>query len=137
MNIDIIPQGSPRPHLKQKTNSDGSIIIREGNELFVKLPNNERRKIGILNLQNRTLEVKRIRNKHLHNKSNSYGFNYFLIHEATLFDHIVLRETNTYKIPVQFIKENGKVLNFKRQNFEIQAFVSLGQIEGFRVGDVV
>lgn len=81
------------------------------------------------------MAVKRVRDKHLFRKFNAYGFNDYVLRNQTTFDWIRLSddEGNHWKIPVTFISEYGKFLNFKQQGFELQRFVSLEQIEQFRV----
>jgi hypothetical protein len=91
--------------------------------------------IGTVTKSTRTIEMKRKRAKHLHYMSNSYGFNDYILREQTTFDWVRLSDDlgNNWKIPVSYILEKGKYLNFKGQGFELQRFVSLENLEQFRV----
>ena len=93
------------------------------------------RRIGTITKSTRTIAVRRVRSKHLFRKFNAYGFNDYILRNQTTFDWIRLSddEGNHWKIPVKFVMEHGKYLNFKEQGFELQRFVSLDQIEQFRV----
>ena len=60
--------------------------------------------IGTINPTTKCFELKRKRTKHLHRKSNSYGFNHYILSTGQLFDYILLTdEHGTYKIPVSVI----------------------------------
>lgn len=96
------------------------------------------RKIGTITLSTRTMEIKRRRAAHLFRKMNAYGFNDYVLRTAKKFDTIRLSdETCDWKIPVKFILENGsemkQYLQFKEQGFEKQVFVTLTQLEQFRI----
>lgn len=79
----------------------------------------------------RQLEVMRERSKHLFRKFNAYGFNHYILANATLFDHVLLKEDNgVYKVPKEVILEKGKFMNFKNHGgFELQIFLPLNEIE--------
>jgi hypothetical protein len=104
-------------------------------QLSLKLKSEKKlRRIGTVTKSTRTLEIKRKRDKHLHIKSNSYGFNYQVLDNKKTFDTIRLSdEFCDWKIPLSFIMEKGSFLFFKQQGFEKQIFVTLEQIEQFRV----
>lgn len=89
------------------------------------------RAIGSINMKNRQLEVMRERSKHLFRKFNAYGFNHYILANATLFDHVLLKEDNgVYKVPKEVILEKGKFMNFKNHGgFELQIFLPLNEIE--------
>ncbi len=71
---------------------------------------------------------------HLFIKGNAYGFNDYVLREQNSFDWIRLSdETCHWKIPVKYILDNGKYLIFSQQGFELQRFVSLEELEQFRV----
>lgn len=94
---------------------------------------NRKRKIGVITRSTRTLVIRRNRDKHLFIKCNAYGFNDYVLRNTKSFDNISLSdEYASWKIPVKFILENGKHLNFKQQGFEKQIFVSLEEIEQFK-----
>ena len=82
----------------------------------------------------RTLTVTRNRAKHLLQKGNAYGLNHKLLAEATRFDTVrIVDDYGRWDIPREFILENGKFLLFAKQGFELQIFISLEQIERFKI----
>lgn len=100
---------------------DGKVELKLGTE---KHP----RKIG--KIEDGCLYVERTLSKHLHRKSNAYGFNYFLIKKSKSFNYVVLVEDGEYqyKIPKDSILQYGKVMNFKNSedgnSFELQIFLN-------------
>jgi hypothetical protein len=115
-----------------------TLLIKSNDKLIIVkllLKNMKPRMIGTVTKSTRTIEMKRKRAKHLHYMSNSYGFNDYILREQTTFDWVRLSDDlgNNWKIPVSYILEKGKYLNFKGQGFELQRFVSLENLEQFRV----
>ena len=115
-----------------------TLLIKSNDKLIIVkllLKNMKPRMIGTVTKSTRTIEMKRKRGKHLHYMSNSYGFNDYILREQTTFDWVRLSDDlgNYWKIPVSYILEKGKYLNFKGQGFELQRFVSLENLEQFRV----
>jgi hypothetical protein len=104
-------------------------------QLSLKLKSEKKlRRIGTVTKSTKTIDIKRKRGKHLHIKSNSYGFNYEVLDNKKSFDTVRLSdEISDWKIPLSFIMENGSFLFFKQQGFERQIFVTLEQIEPYRV----
>jgi len=104
-------------------------------QLSLKLKSEKKlRRIGTVTKSTKTIDIKRKRGKHLHIKSNSYGFNYEVLDNKKSFDRVRLSdEISDWKIPLSFIMENGSFLFFKQQGFERQIFVTLEQIEPYRV----
>ncbi len=99
--------------------------------LFIRSDRKERT-LGIIDKIERVVNMVRTRSKHLHSKSNSYGFNYLLINEAKTFDVVVLKdEITTYKIPKHIILKHGEFLFFKQRGFEKQIFVPLALLDTF------
>ena len=92
------------------------------------------RSIGRINMKHRQLEVMRERSKHLFRKYNAYGFNHHILANATLFDHVLLKEDNgVYNVPKEVILEKGKFMNFKNHGgFELQIFLPLDEIEKYK-----
>lgn len=91
------------------------------------------RKLGVINLKQRSMQIKRNRDKHLMYKFDAYGFNHKLLADSKLFDTIRLSDNIAeWVIPKEFILDNGKFLNFKGQGFELQTFITLSQIEQFK-----
>jgi len=125
--------------IRQFFDKDENRIIIESTDkrigISIKLiSEKKRRNIGYITKSTRTLFVKRERSKHLHWMSNSYGFNYHLIKEAKQFDLVSLSdEFSDYNIPRTYILENGKILFFKQQGFELQTFVTLNEMEQFKI----
>jgi|688.fasta_scaffold320624_4 hypothetical protein len=123
-----------------KTLSDeyGNLILCENNGariiLKLKLRSESRtRRIGVVNLGQKSIEIKRDSKKHLFRKNNSYGFNYQVLKDAKLFNSVRLKdESNEWLIPKDFILDNGSFLFFKEEGFERQIFVPIILIEGFK-----
>lgn len=119
-------------------NGDNKVMIKSTSKtktVFLLLKGEGRsRKIGTITLSTKAITIKRKREEHLFRKGNSYGFNSWVLREAQDFHTIMLNdELCHWRIPVKFILENGKYLNFSQNGFELQQFVSLEQIEQFRV----
>jgi len=84
------------------------------------------RLIGNVDYVNRILKVRRKKDKHLHYKTGSYGFNYHILSHAKHFDHVeVTDEDGTYKHSVKYLLNIGTFLYFLQQGFERQLFVTL------------
>ena len=91
------------------------------------------RKIGYVDTSSNTFVVKRERSKHLHYKSNSYGFNYRVIKDGKRFDKVMLHdEYGEYVIPKEVILNHGRFLFFKEEGFEKQIFLPLPMIEKYK-----
>jgi hypothetical protein len=95
------------------------------------------RAIGKIQLNDRYIELKRDRSKHLFRKNNSYGFNEYLIRASKTFDNVkLIDDTGTYVFPKTTILEKGSYLFFKQQGFEKQLFLQLDEIEKFKVNNI-
>lgn len=103
----------------------------------LKLSNEARvRNIGIVNLENRFIEIIRDKNRHLFRKGNAYGFNEHLIKTAKTFDKVKLIDNDgVYVFPKSIILEKGKYLFFKEQGFEKQLFLDMQVISEYRTND--
>jgi hypothetical protein len=117
---------------------NNTLLIRSNDKLIIvklKLKDMKPRMIGTVTKSTRTIEMKRKRDKHLHFMTNSYGFNDYILREQDSFDWVRLSDDlgNHWKIPVSYILEKGTYLNFKQKGFELQRFVSLANLEQFRV----
>ena len=115
-------------------NGNGIIVEKNGNFLSVSLQLKEKksRNIGTIDSERWILSVKRIREKHLFRKNQSYGFNFYVLDNAKKFDQIYLSdEHNNWLIPRKFILENGVFLNFKELGFERQIFITLEKLKEF------
>ena len=92
------------------------------------------KRIGVINLHEKWLFVKRVRSEHLHKKSNSYGLNHHILANATKFDHVKITDDfGTYLIPLQTVLDEGKFLHFKKQGFERQLFLDLDLIRKYKI----
>lgn len=125
--------------IKSLTDEVGNQLICKNNGkriiMSLKLVKEDRyRRIGIINLATKTMEVRRKRGLHLFRKGNSYGFNHQLLADAKLFDKIRLfDEEGEWVIPKEYILTNGSFLNFiNKGGFERQTFVTLEEIEQFK-----
>ncbi len=119
-------------------NGDNKVMIKSTTKtktVFLLLKGEGRkRKIGVITLSTRAMTIERKREEHLFRKNSSYGFNEYVLRKALDFDDIMLSDEHSHwRIPRTFILENGMYLNFSQNGFELQQFVSLEQIEQFRV----
>ena len=114
--------------------ADGNEIVVKDKNISLKLASEDRsRRIGIINSK-KQLSIKRKRIIHLHYKSQSYGFNHYVIDNAKKFNKVLLSdERGTYLIPNKIILEKGEFLYFKQQGFEVQIFLSLEIINQYKL----
>lgn len=123
---------------KQIADNVGNKIIASNNgsriKVLLKLNSEIRsRLLGYINIKSKSIKIIRKKEVHLLQKNNSYGFNHTLLLDAKRFDKILLKdEINSWKIPTQFILDNGKFLFFKEQGFEKQIFISIEQLNQFK-----
>jgi hypothetical protein len=119
--------------------SKNYLIIKQNNKMIIvslKLEAYTKvRLIGHVTKSTKTIHIKRSRDKHLFIKYNAYGFNDYVLRNQTSFDFISLSDETCHwsKIPVSFVLENGKYLNFAKQGFELQRFTSLDELEPYKV----
>lgn len=124
------------------TDAQGNIITADNNGktavLSLKLASESKsRKLGIIDIEKRTFEVKRVYSKHLFRKFNAYGFNHKILSETKLFDTIILSDDfNKWKFPVSLVLQKGKFLNFSKGGFELQVFIGLSELKDFEVENV-
>ena len=125
--------------IKSVSDDYGNLIVCKNNGtriiLSLKLVEEQRyRKIGVINLAQKTLSVKRKRDKHLFRKLGAYGLNHKLISDTKLFNKVRLSDEHSeWLIDNDFILKNGEFLHFKNpQGFELQTFISLHSIEQFK-----
>ena len=115
--------------ITQRTKHSLTIQLKLTNETRV-------RNIGIVNLENRFIEIVRDKHRHLFRKGNAYGFNEHLIKTAKTFDDVKLIDNDgAYVFPKSIILEKGKYLFFKEQGFERQLFLDMRVISEYRVND--
>jgi hypothetical protein len=127
--------------ITSKSDESGNLILIKNNGvrliLTLKLKSETKgRRLGIVNIDRKTFEVKRKREKHLFIKNQSYGFNHKLLIDATKFDKIRLSdEKNEWLIPKDYILNNGSFLHFKSSGgFERQIFIELDKLKEFERG---
>ncbi len=94
------------------------------------------RTLGVIDTTTKIMTIHRDREKHLHLKSWSYGFNHYLLSNATKFDRILMierfgTERHKYLIPVNVILAEGQFLHFLDAGFEKQIFLGLERIREF------
>lgn len=90
-------------------------------------------KVGTINKADRQIVIFRVRDKHLHMRTNSYGFNNFLIQKSSLIDTIKIIEdnsgiSNTYIVSRRSVLDIGSVANWIDEE---QIFVTLEYLERF------
>ena len=117
---------------------DNYLQIKSNDKLIhlkLKLKGDKIRLIGTVTKSTKTIEMRRKRGIHLFRKMNAWGFNHYVLKNAYTFDTIRLSDDlgNHWKIPVKYILDNGRFLQFKDEGFEKQQFVSLEELEQFRV----
>ena len=117
----------------------GNKLTVVDNTIYLMLKgDNKKRQIGRLNTSAKILSLKRDRERHLHYKSNSYGFNYQIIKQGTKFNKVLIADNEfNYLIPKEELLEMGKFMYFKQQGFEKQIFVKLEDLSNYIVGKVI
>ncbi len=123
---------------KTKSDSYGNLLYIKNNGkriiLSLKLVSETRkRRVGTINIAQKVLECRRVREKHLFRKGNAYGFNEQILRDARKFDKIRLIDNyEEWLIPVSFILEKKNYLHFLGQGFERQIFANMIDIEEFK-----
>lgn len=121
---------------KHKMPDGKELVIREHgtftSELFIQYQT-KLIKIGILNKNTGELVIFRKRVLHEHHRTNSYGFNAWLLHNSKHIKNIRIYEdndgvNNEYLISKQAIIDGGKEMNFIN---EVQIFYPIKQLETF------
>lgn len=112
----------------------GNKITVRGDVIYLELAGRKtKRQIGTIMTGTKRLLVHRKRGVHLMQKKNSYGFNHFILKNATKFDKLLVKdEGGLYQIPVNEILENGTFSYFKQQGFERQIFYPLDKLIEYR-----
>jgi hypothetical protein len=106
--------------------------------IYLHLANeNKQREIGVVYTVSKVFHIRRNPEKHIFKKNQSYGFNEYVIKTAKKFDKIHLLEEgengNQYLFPKDFVLEKGSYLHFKNEGFEKQLFVTLKDLEPYKV----
>lgn len=104
--------------------------------LYLKLlSENKKRLIGTVTRSTKTIYFKRKRSIHLFRKLNAYGMNHYILSNQSTIDWIDLSDDcgGHWKIPVKYVLDNAKYLDFDKNGFELQRFVTLDELEQFRI----
>jgi hypothetical protein len=118
------------------TDNHGNKLYRLNDQIKLHLVSEKSaRVIAKIDEENKLLEVRRLSKKHLFIKGNAYGFNDSLLRTATKFDKVklIIDNKEEYLIPLEIIKEKGKYLFFNQQGFELQIFISLNDLENYKL----
>lgn len=104
-------------------------------QMKLKLKGDKLRLIGMITKSTRTIVMTRKRGIHRYRTLDAYGFNDYVLRNAFTFDTIRLSDDmgGNWKIPRQYILDNGVYLHHKNQGFEKQRFISFSQLEQFKV----
>lgn len=103
--------------------------------IYLKLKVEKReRLIGTLSEKHKFMQVKRKKAKHLHRKSDSYGFNHYVLSNAQRFNKVkVCDDDGQYMVPVKRILQDGEFLFFNAKGFELQIFLKMDIIRGYKL----
>jgi hypothetical protein len=104
--------------------------------IYLKLLNeNKKRLIGRVTRSTKTIYFKRKRDIHLFRKNSSYGFNYWILSNQSYMEWVDLSDDHKchWKIPIKYILDNGKFLHFSSCGFEKQIFLTLDELEQFKI----
>ncbi len=104
--------------------------------LYLKLLSEPKKRfLGSVTRSTKTIFFKRKRSIHLFRKTASYGFNDFILRNQDTIDWVDLSDDCGchWKIPVKYIMENGKYLTFSKVGFETQRFLTLDELEQFKI----
>jgi hypothetical protein len=111
------------------------ICYKDGKVTLSLLTEKRDRNIGFI--KDKMLFVDRSYDKHLHRKSNSYGFNYHLLKLSKSFDYVAINEDDErlFVVPKHAILDYGKVMFFKNSedgnSFEVQIFLNRDIIKNY------
>ena len=105
--------------------------------VYLQLKNSQSypRQIGYIDVPTKTFHCFRDSSKHLHIKSNSYGFNYFLTDRRFGIEKIKVKIDNiSYCFDTELLNSDSAVMFYKSQGFEVQKFLPFEILKNFRVG---
>lgn len=105
-------------------NYDNQILVSDLGAVILKLKDNRPRNIGTI-YNNELIGIRKL--DHVFRKNDSWGINEAVINKLLKEnDNVVIQcpeEKKVYTLTVKEIKEKGKYLFFKQQEFEKQIFV--------------
>jgi len=113
------------------TYSDGSKLFNEGDTIFLQVKDEpQARRIGWIVRKQKRFYTERIPSRHLHQKSQCYGFCFQLLKNAQAFDEVVIVEpTRMLSAKVKDILDENNFPYFKAQGFERQIFYPLDKFK--------
>ena len=116
------------------TDDFGNIVFVKNNEIRLRIKGRERvRKLFDINKPLNLISCRRDRKKHLHIKSDSYGFNWHVLMRANKVENVLLKDREgVYLIPIRHILNRGQFMHFKKQKFELQIFLTLEEINKYK-----
>ena len=137
MNIERMIESNPDVSVAIVDTSGNALIKYKNGLVELKLMTEAKsRKVGII--KDGILFIERSSKKHIHRKSNSYGFNYYLLKKGSSFNKVALIEDDetTYLINKDTILQYGKCMNFKNaadgNSFELQIFLNRDIIKKYK-----
>jgi hypothetical protein len=105
-----------------------NIRVTQSGEIRLALPNQKPRNIGWFSENGDTFHCQRNPAKHLHYKSESYGFNFELLKDGSfVWVYIHLPFGGLLITSRNHILKNGSFLHFNKVGFEKQIFLSLSE----------
>lgn len=112
------------------TDDNGNVVFVKDSTIRLRIKGRKRvRKLFTIHKPLNLIYTERKRAKHLHIKSNSYGFNWGVIIKAKKVENVLLKdEKGMYLIPIKKIKDDGKFMHFVDKKFELQIFLPLEEI---------
>ena len=119
------------------TDDFGNIAYVKDNEIRLRIKGRKRvRKLFDIHKPLNLISCKRNREKHLHIKSNSYGFNWNVLMKAKEVQNVLLKDKEgLYLIPIRDILNIGQFMHFIKQKFELQIFLNLDEINKYKLQD--
>lgn len=103
-----------------------NLWVTPSGEIRLQLPNQKPRNIGWFSDSGDTFHCQRNPAKHLHYKSQSYGFNFELLRDGNFFWVIIHLPFNELLVTSRVhILEKGSFLHFADKGFERQIFLPL------------
>jgi len=119
------------------TDKDGNIVFIKDSEIRLRIKGHKRiRKLFSIHKPLNLIYCERKRKKHLHIKSDSYGFNWEVLMKAKSVENVLLKdELGMYLIPIKFIKDRGQFMHFAKKKFELQIFLPLEEINKYKTDE--
>jgi hypothetical protein len=102
---------------------------KQAGTVLLSLPNEARtREIGWFEDHGTSFHCKRIPEKHLHRKTQSYGFNYHFFTDSS-FRLVVVHFPSGHNLTTTrlHVLRHGRLLHFKEQGFEKQIFLPVSE----------